>query len=140
MVTPTIMRNVLVISSSEWPLAALRAALGDDVDELRVVVPAVRQSRLQWLTNADDDARERADDAASSIADALPSQGIEASAGDSDPLLAVEDALSDFAADEVIVVTRPDEEATWLEEGSPEVIARRLRGLKVTHLVVSDSN
>ena len=68
------MRNVLVISSSEWPVAALRAALGDDIDELRVVVPAVHQSRLQWLTNADDDARERADDAASSIADALPSQ------------------------------------------------------------------
>jgi hypothetical protein len=44
----------------------LRAALGDDIDELRVVVPAVHQSRLQWLTNADDDARERADDAASS--------------------------------------------------------------------------
>jgi hypothetical protein len=134
------MRNVLVVSSSEWPLAALRAALGDDVGELRVVVPAVRQSRLQWLTNADDDARERADDAASSIADALPSQEIEASAGDSDPLLAVEDALREFAADEVIVVTRPDEEATWLEEGSPEVIARRLPGLKVTHLVVSDGD
>jgi hypothetical protein len=31
------MRNVLVISSSEWPVAALRAALGDDIDELRVV-------------------------------------------------------------------------------------------------------
>jgi hypothetical protein len=30
------MRNVLVISSSEWPVPALRAALGDDVDELRV--------------------------------------------------------------------------------------------------------
>ena len=30
------MRNVLVISSSEWPVAALRAALGDDIDELRV--------------------------------------------------------------------------------------------------------
>ena len=43
----TIMRNVLVISSSEWPVAALRAALGDDIDELRVVVPAVHQSRLQ---------------------------------------------------------------------------------------------
>ena len=91
----TIMRNVLVISSSEWPVAALRAALGDDIDELRVVVPAVHQSRLQWLTNADDDARERADDAASSIADALPSQETEASAGDSDPLLAAEDALRD---------------------------------------------
>ena len=138
-VEATIMRNVLVISSSEWPVAALRAALGDDIDELRVVVPAVRQSRLQWLTNADDDARERADDAASSIADALPSQETEASAGDSDPLLAAEDALREFAADEVVVVTRPDEEATWLEEDS-ERVARRLRGLKVTRLVVSDSD
>lgn len=134
------MRNVLVISSSEWPVAALRAALGDDVDELRVVVPAVHQSRLQWLANADDDARERAADAASSIGDALPSQETAASAGDSDPLLAAEDALREFAADEVVVVTRPDEEASWLEEGNTDVIARRLKGLKVTHLVVSDSD
>lgn len=134
------MRNVLVISSSEWPVTALRAALGDDIDELRIVVPSVHQSRLQWLTNADDDARERTDAAASSIADALPSQETEASAGDSDPLLAAEDALRDFAADEVVIVTRPDEEATWLEESNSDVIARRLQGLKVTHLVVSDSD
>ena len=122
------MRNVLVISTSEWPVAALRAALGDDIDELRVAVPAVHQSRVQWLTNADDDARERADDAASSIANALPSEETKASAGDSDPLLAAEDALREFAADEVVVVTRSDEEATWLEQG------------KVTRLVVSDSD
>ena len=57
-----------------------------------------------------------------------------------DPLLAAEDALRDFAADEVVVVTRPDEEATWLEEGAYDVIARRLRGLNVTRLVVSDSD
>ena len=75
------MRNVLVVSSSEWPVAALRAALGDDVDQLRVVVPAVHQSRLQWLTNADDDARERATEAAASIAEAVPSQETESSAG-----------------------------------------------------------
>jgi len=118
----------------------LRAALGDDIDELRVVVPAVHQSRLQWLTDANDDARERADQAASSIADAVPSQQTEASAGDSDPLLAVEDALRDFTADEVVVVTRPDEEATWLEESSSDVIAQRLGGLKVTRLVVTDSD
>jgi hypothetical protein len=134
------MRNVLVVSSSEWPVAALRAALGDDIDELRVVVPAVHQSRLQWLTDADDDARARADQAASSIADAVPSQQTEAFAGDSDPLLAIEDALRDFAADEVVVVTRPDEEATWLEESSSEAIAQRLGGRRVTHLVVSDSH
>jgi hypothetical protein len=132
-------RNVLVVSSSEWPVAKLRAALGDDTGELRVVVPTVRQSRLQWLTNADDEARARADETASSIADALPAQETEASAGDADPLLAAEDALRDFAADEVVVVTRPDEEANWLEEGRSDAIARALGGLKVTRLTVSDS-
>jgi hypothetical protein len=84
--------------------------------------------------------RERADDAASSIADALPSRESESSAGDSDPLLAAEDLLRDFSAHEVVVVTRPNEEATWLEEDDSEVIARRLRSLKVTRLVVSDSD
>ncbi len=134
------MRDVLVITSSEWPVAELRALLGDDIGELLVVVPTVRQSRLQWLTNADDDARERADDAASSIAGAVPSQETEASAGDPDPVLAVKDALGEFAADEVVVVTRPDDEATWLEEGSSEAIARALGGIKVTRLVVSDES
>jgi hypothetical protein len=134
------MRDVLVITSSEWPVAELRALLGDDIGELRVVVPTVRQSRLQWLTNANDDARERADDAASSIADAVPSQETEASAGDPDPVLAAKDALGEFAADEVVVVTRPDDEATWLEEGSSEAMARALGGIKVTRLVVGDDS
>ena len=52
----------------------------------------------------------------------------------------MEDALREFPADEVVVVTRPDEEATWLEEGSSEAIAQRLGGLKVTRLVVSESD
>jgi hypothetical protein len=134
------MRDVLVITSSEWPVAELRALLGDDIGELRVVVPTARQSRLQWLTNADDGARERADDAASSIAGAVPSQETEASAGDPDPVLAVKDALGEFAADEVVVVTRPDDEATWLEEGGSEAMARALGGIKVTRLVVSDES
>lgn len=133
------MRDVLVITSSEWPIAELRAALGDDIGELRVVVPTVRQSRLQWLTNDDDEAREQADEAASSIADALPSERTEASAGDPDPLQAAKDALREFAADEVVVVTRPDEEATWLEEGSSDEIAQALGGRKITRLTVSDS-
>jgi hypothetical protein len=131
-------RNVLVISSVERPAAALREALGGDVDELRVVVPAVRQSRLQWLTNADDDVRERAEDAASAIAGALPAEDAESTAGDPDPLQATEDALREFEADELVVVTRPDEEASWLEEGRAADIERSFPGLKVTRLVVGD--
>lgn len=133
------MRDVLVVTSSKWPVAELRAVLGDDVDELRVVVPMVRQSRLGWLTNDEDDTREEAEEAASAIADAVPAERTEASAGDDDPLLAVKDALREFAADEVVVITRPDDEATWLEEGSAEEIARELGGIKVTRLTVPDS-
>ncbi len=88
-------RNVLVISSVERPVEVLREALGGNIDELKVVVPAVKQSRLQWLTNADDDAREEAEDAAASIDDATP-RSVEAEAGDADPLQAAEDALADF--------------------------------------------
>ena len=132
-------RNVLVITSVERPIAVLREALGGDVDELRVVVPAVKQSRLQWLTNADDDAREEAEDAASSIDDATPEE-VRVEAGDSDPLQAAEDALADFDADELVVVTRPEEEATWLEEGRGADIERRFPGLEVTRLVVSESD
>jgi hypothetical protein len=130
-------RNVLVITSVERPVAVLREALGGDVDELRVVVPAVKQSRLQWLTNADDDARQEAERAAASIDDATPDD-VQAEAGDSDPLQAAEDALADFDADELVVVTRPDEDATWLEEGRAADIERRFPGLEVTRLAVSD--
>ncbi len=130
-------RNVLVISSVERPIESLRKALGSDVDELKVVVPAVKQSRLQWLTNADDDAREEAEDAAV-VVDEATSDSVEAEAGDSDPLQAAEDALADFEADELVVVTRPDEEATWLEEGRAEDIEQRFPSLVVTRLAVSE--
>ena len=41
------MRKVLVVSSSEWPVAALRAALGDDVDDAEIerVLPRVHERR-----------------------------------------------------------------------------------------------
>ena len=134
------MRNVLVISSSEWPVAALRAALGDDIDELRVVVPAVHQSRLQWLTNADDDARERADDAASSIGDALPSQGTEASAGDPDPVLAVKDALGESRRTRSSWSPVPTRKRLGWKRATPTRLLRALGGIKVTRLVVSDDS
>jgi len=133
-------RKVLVVSSVERPVEELRRALGDDVGEVRVVVPAVRQSRLEWLANDEDDARERAKDAASAIAEAVPGDAAEAEVGDSDPVLAAKDALREFQADEVVVVTRPDEDATWLEEGSGKEIERELGGLPVKRITVPDDS
>ena len=133
------MRNVLVVSSVAEPPRELHAALGDDVDEIRVVAPAVEQSRLQWLTNAEDDARAKAERAAEEVAAATEGEAerVEAEAGDSDPLLAVEDALRTFDADEIVVVTRSGEHASWLEEGAADTIAARFPQLPVKTIELS---
>jgi hypothetical protein len=127
------MRNVLVLSSVAEPPRELHAALGEDVGEVHVVVPAVKQSRLQWLTNAEDDARAEAERAAQEVASQAEDEAehVEAEVGDSDPLLAVEDALRTFDADEIVVVTRTGENASWLEEGAAESIAERFPQLPV---------
>ena len=130
-------RKVLVVSSVERPVEELRSVLGEDVGEVYVVVPAVRQSRLEWLANDEDDARRQATEAATEIAEAVPAEA-EATVGDSDPVLAAKDALREFPADEVVVVTRPDEDATWLEEGSGKEIERELGGIPVKRITVPD--
>jgi hypothetical protein len=87
--------------------------------------------------NAEDDARADAASLAAKTAKATPTTNVEASAGDSDPLKAIEDALREFPADEIVVVTRPDDEAGWLEEGTGAAAQARLP-LPVTHVTVAD--
>ncbi len=108
---------MLVVSTLSRSPEALREAVGGEIDELRVVVPMVRGhdcNGSRTLTIRPENKLK--EPPPSSVADSRrrkPSQP----AGDSDPSVAVQDALREFAADEVVVVTRPDEEASWLEEG-----------------------
>jgi hypothetical protein len=132
-------RRLLVVATASVPAAALRKSVrahaGEDAETL-VVAPASDISRLDWLTNADDDARTEAAERADELAEAAPTDAVESRVGDSDPLKAIEDALRTFAADELIVVTLPDEDASWLEKGSSEKALDRF-ALPVTHLVVN---
>jgi hypothetical protein len=127
-------RKVLVVTTVSRSAAVLREAIGGEIDELRVVVPVVHQSRLQWLANADDEPREEAEETAAQVGRSLPSKETESTAGDSDPLVAVEDALREFEADEVVVVTRPNEEASWLEEGKGREIAEKIRDVPLRRI------
>ncbi|MBA3717755.1 MAG: hypothetical protein H0W87_05975 [Actinobacteria bacterium] len=114
----------------------VRSRGGDDA-EMLVVAPAAEISRLDWLTNAEDDARAEATSLAAKTAEATPTEDVEAQVGDSDPLLAIEDALRTFAADEILVVTRPDDQASWLEEGSGAE-ARERFNLPITRVTVAE--
>jgi hypothetical protein len=88
------------------------------------------------LTNAEDDARADAAERAELASEAAPGDQAHGHVGDVDPLQAIEDALRMFGADEIVVLTAPDEEASWLESGLGEKASERF-AVPVTHLVTS---
>jgi hypothetical protein len=109
--------------------------LAGDGAKVKVVAPAT-VSALDWLTNAEDDARAEAKDIAEGTVESLGSAELaSAEVGDNDPVQAIEDALRTFRADEILVVTRPEEQADWLEQGVFEDDLSRF-GVPVSHLVV----
>jgi hypothetical protein len=104
--------NVLVLASSSVDASLLRRELGDDVEGAQVLVvsPAVNSSPLAfWVSDADEaieEAQERLDATLSGLRDA----GVSArgTTGESEGLLAIQDALATFPADRVVVVDDPE--------------------------------
>ncbi|HSE82660.1 MAG TPA: universal stress protein [Gaiellaceae bacterium] len=136
-------KRILVVTTASVPREDLhdqvRAHAGSEDADVRVVAPAAEISRLDWLANDEQEARtaaeERAFEAGHAVAPAARS--VDAEVGDTDPVQAIEDALREFPADELVLVTHPDEDASWLEEGTPEEAFARF-DLRVTHLVVAE--
>ena len=63
-------KKVLVVTTVAADESQLRNELAD-ADEIRVVAPAAKISWLGWLTNAEDDARRDAEQAAAQVAESL---------------------------------------------------------------------
>jgi hypothetical protein len=129
--------NVLVVSTVEHAEDALRAHVGA-ADTIKVVVPVVRQSFLDWLAN-DERAFSHAEDVAGRTAKHLPGETVEAIAGEADVELAIQDALATFAADEILVAVRPEDEQEIAESiatvGDPT--PRNVNGVPVRIVVIS---
>jgi hypothetical protein len=105
-------RNVLLVALGPVPPDEVRTAIAErnengDVN-LHVVAPATHIGRFQWLTGATDEARADAAELADHTAEAVDAE-VETEVGERDPLLAVEDALAFFPADEILVVGTVDE-------------------------------
>jgi hypothetical protein len=116
-------RNVLVVTTvvaDEAELGErLRDLLGGEDTTVRVVAPATKLSWLEWLTNDEDRARDEARQAAERTADAVGDDAevrVDSASQDSDAAQAVEDALRNFPADEIVLLTRPGDDASWLED------------------------
>jgi hypothetical protein len=132
------MRNVLVVSTVEHAEWALRDQVGD-ADRVKVVVPVVRQGVLDWLAN-DQRAFSEAEQVAERTAERLPGETVEAVAGEANVELAIRDALATFAADEIVVAVRPEDEEGLVESrATADLSERSVDGVPVRLVVISDA-
>jgi hypothetical protein len=105
--------------------------------EILVVTPALAASRAAHWASDVDEAIELARQRMELSLIAIDGMGLKARGeiGDSDPNVAIEDALRVFSADEVVISTHPPDRSRWLERGVVER-AREEIELPVTHVVV----
>lgn len=82
----------------------------DESAELKVVAPIQPASGLDLLAGDVDDSISEAEERAEGTAEATDAKVVETESGEADPLLAIEDALATFAADQIVLVggTEPD--------------------------------
>ena len=128
--------RLLVLATEPVDADRVRGALpDDDLDgaEVLVVSPAVNESAVAFWMSDSDEAIEDAESAARQTAAALRERGATARAttGESEPLLALQDALATFPADRVLVFVRDEDAARYRED---DVIgeAERRFGVPVT--------
>jgi hypothetical protein len=95
-----------------------RGASGDGV-EVRLVVPAVEESAFRHLMGDVDGPACHAEEVLAASLSSLRRRGIAASGevGDSDPVLAAQDALREGPADEVLIFEHGGERTPWFEDG-----------------------
>jgi hypothetical protein len=105
--------------------------------EILVITPALASSRAAHWASDVDEAIEQARQRMELSVLAIDQAGLRArgEVGDSDPNVAIEDALGDFPADEIVISTHPPDRSRWLEHGVVQK-ARDEINLPVTHVVV----
>ena len=107
--------------------------------EVLVVAPAL-STRRHFLMSDVDAAIERAEDVHQETVERMAEEGVDAACdtGESDPLLAIQDALQTFEADQIVLITHPHGQTNWLEEGIVDEMRQRFDG-PVDHVVVEEA-
>jgi hypothetical protein len=105
--------------------------------EILVVTPALVRSRASHWASDVDEAMELARQRMELSLIEIDGLGLKARGeiGDSDPNVAIEDALRVFSADEIVISTHPPHRSRWLEHGVVDR-ARSEIDLPITHVVV----
>lgn len=130
--------RIIAVVSEPISAEVLGKALGAEVGdaEVLVVAPALT-TRFRWLMGDTDEAIGRAEAVQEETVERLEEGGVDAvgATGESDPLLAVQDALQTFPADRIVLFSHPEGGRNWLEEGIVEQAEERF-DVPVSHMVV----
>ncbi len=131
---------MLVLTSEPISADVLREAAGEEAAndaEVLVIAPALHQSGLRfWMSDADE-AIAKAEGVQEETVERLEEEGVDAAGdtGESEPLVALEDALATFSADRIVIVSHPEGERAFAEE---DVDAARSRfDVPVKHWTVT---
>ena len=132
--------KVLVLTSEAISATQLRDALGTDFEdaEVMVVAPALQESGIRFWTSDADEAIARAEDVRRQTVEGLGAEGVAASGdtGESDPVLAIQDALQTFPAERIVVFTHAGDDQDYREDVDLAEIEEQF-GVPVSHARVS---
>ena len=130
--------KLLVVTPEPVDANLLRKTLGEEVEgaEVLVVSPATNQSKLAFWVSDPDEAIHEADVAQEETVERLEEAGIDAAGdtGESEPAVAIEDALATFAADRILIFSHPDLD---YREGHGLEDAEARFGVPVTHAQIA---
>ena len=132
--------KLLVLTPEPVDADMLRATLGDEVEgaEVLVVSPATHQSKLAFWVSDSDEAIHEAEVAQEETVERLEEAGVDAAGdtGESEPAVAIQDALATFDADRIVVFSHPERDLDYREDEGLADAEQRF-GVPVTHAEIS---
>jgi hypothetical protein len=132
--------KLLVLTPEPVDAATLRSVLGEEVlgAEVLVVSPATNRSPVAFWVSDSDDAIAEAQTAQEETVERLEEVGIDAAGdtGESEPAVALQDALAAFPADRVVVFSHPEGDRDYREDEGLAEAERRL-GISFTHALIT---
>jgi hypothetical protein len=131
--------RLLVVTPEPVDAAALRTALGEEVEgaEVLVVTPAGNQSKVAFWVSDSDEAIAEAEAAQEETVERLEEDGVDAfgESGESEPAVAIQDALATFKADRILIFSHPEGDRDYREDDGLADAEQRF-GVPVTHALI----
>ncbi len=131
--------KLLVVTPEPVDKNMLRSTLGEEVEgaEVLVISPATNQSGIAFWVSDSDEAIAEAEDAQEETVERLEEEGVDAAGdtGESEPAVAIQDALATFAADRIVVFSHPEGDRDYREDDGLADAEERF-GIPLTHALI----